>query len=74
MRLNELKTGEKAKVLSLSNLPKIKNKLNNLGLVEGVFVKVVRIAPFKGPIEIKLRDFCLAIRYLEAKKVEVAKI
>jgi len=74
MFLNELEIGEKAVVVKLENAEKIKNRLKNMGLVNGVKIRVVRKAPFNGPIEIKLRDFYLALRVDDAKYIKVNKL
>ena len=74
MFLNELEIGEKALVVKLENAEKIKNRLKNMGLVNGVKIRVVRKAPFNGPIEIKLRDFYLALRVDDAKYIKVNKL
>ena len=74
MFLNELEKGEKALVVKLENAEKIKNRLKNMGLVNGVKIRVVRKAPFNGPIEIKLRDFYLALRVDDAKYIKVNKL
>ena len=74
MFLNELEIGEKALVAKLENSEKIKNRLKNMGLVNGVKIRVVRKAPFNGPIEIKLRDFYLALRVDDAKYIKVNKL
>ena len=74
MFLNELEIGEKAVVAKLENSEKIKNRLKNMGLVNGVKIRVVRKASFNGPIEIKLRDFYLALRVDDAKYIKVNKL
>lgn len=73
MVLAELKKGETAKVISIDNDKKIKERLNNIGLTEGVKVSLVRKAPFGDPIEIKVRDFYLALRVTDAVKIQVKK-
>ncbi len=71
MTLYSLLDGQTAKIVSLNNHLKTKNKLLRLGVVEGVKVKAVRKAVFNGPIQIKVRDFCLAIRKQDADKIIV---
>ncbi len=71
MTLYSLLDGQTAKIVSLNNNQKTKNKLLRLGVVEGVKVKAVRKAVFNGPIQIKVRDFCLAIRKQDADKIIV---
>lgn len=71
MTLYSLLDGQTAKIVSLNNRLRTKDRLLRLGVVEGVKVKVVRKAIFNGPIQIKVRDFCLAIRKQDADKIIV---
>ncbi len=71
MTLYNLLDGQTAKIVSLNNNLKTKNRLLRLGVVEGVRIIVVRKAIFNGPIQIKVRDFCLAIRKQDADKIVV---
>ena len=71
MTLYSLLDGQTAKIVSLNNHLKTRNRLLRLGVIEGVKVKVIRKAIFNGPIQIKVRDFCLAIRKQDADKIIV---
>ena len=73
MLLSMLKVGEQAKVLQLNNSSQMIKRLNDMGITTGVNLKIVRCAPFYGPIELEVRGFNLAIRYLEAQKIIVEK-
>ncbi len=71
MLLSQLKIGEEKRVKKINCSKKLKIRLNNMGLNEGVKVKLVRLAPLGDPIEIKVRDFYMVIRKSEAKNIEV---
>jgi Fe2+ transport system protein FeoA len=71
MLLSQLKVGQKAKVLSLNNPQKIKKRLENIGLTVGTSIVFIRKAPFGDPLEIKVRDFYLALRKVDADKIQV---
>ena len=45
-----------------------------MGLTNGAIISVTRCAPLGDPIEIKVRDFYLAIRLNLAKQIEVIEI
>ena len=47
-------------------------RLGDLGLVPGEMVTVVRNAPLRDPIEIKVSGFLVSLRRCEASLVEVA--
>ena len=71
MFLSDLKMGEKAKVVMLENPKKTKRRLINLGLTCGTAITLIRKAPFGDPIEIRVRDFYLALRCSDADKIRV---
>lgn len=74
MLLSDLKRGERAKILKINVSRNIRDRLLKIGLTENVIVKVIRFAPLGDPMEIRLRDFSLAIRKSEAKGLIVEKI
>ena len=71
MTLYNLSDGKSAKILFLDNEIKMKNRLLRLGVTQGVSVMAIRKALFNGPIQIKVRDFCLALRKKDADKIIV---
>jgi Fe2+ transport system protein FeoA len=69
MLLYDLKVGQRGKISAIEVNRKTLKRLNDLGLCVGTQVSVVRFSPFLDPIEIKVRDFYLAIRKNVAKKI-----
>ncbi len=75
MKLDELKVGQKAKVLSLNVENKeIRRHLLDMGITRGVEVKIKKVAPMGDPIDIELRDYELCIRKADLNKIEVEAI
>ena len=74
MKLASLSPSDTAKVLKILCDKKTKNRLFKMGLTEGVTVTLVRRAPLGDPLELKVRDFYLAIRSSAAEKIEVEKL
>lgn len=74
MLLYNLKVGQCGKISAINVKEKTLKRLNDLGLCVGTQVSVVRFSPFFDPIEIKARDFYLAIRKSVAKKIVVEQI
>lgn len=72
MTLNELKTGETAKIVRLNGGGAVKRRMMDMGLTSGTKVTVRRIAPLGDPIELSVRGYELSIRKDEAANVEVA--
>ena len=73
---NELKIGEKAKVLELDVESKeIKRHLLDMGITRGVEFMIKKKAPMGDPIDISLRDYelCISKKELSGIVVEVIK-
>ncbi|SNZ07837.1 ferrous iron transport protein A [Persephonella hydrogeniphila] len=71
MKLSELEKGKKCKIKGLNFPPEMKRKLLELGLFPGQIIEVVQDAPFGGPVKIKVKDYCFALRKSEAENIEV---
>ena len=73
---DELKLGEKAKVIELDVSNKeIKRHLLDMGITRGVEISVKKKAPMGDPIDISLRDYelCISKKELSSILVEVIK-
>lgn len=69
--LATLKTGQIGHVTEMRVSPAEKERLQELGLVTGTPVELVRFAPLGDPVEIKLRGSHLTLRKHEAELVIV---
>lgn len=70
--LSNLKKGQKAKVLSLNIEDRsLRRKLLDMGITEGVQVKIKKIAPLGDPIDIELRGYELCIRKSDLSMIVV---
>jgi ferrous iron transport protein A len=72
--LDQLRTGERARVLAVEGGDAIGQRLLEMGLLEGEEVEVLGFAPLGDPMEISLRDYRLSLRRAEAARVEVKVI
>jgi ferrous iron transport protein A len=74
--LDTLRSGSACTVVKIDG-PKsrqnamLKQRLLEMGLTAGAAVRVVRRAPFNGPIEISIRSYRLSIRRADARLVFV---
>lgn len=73
MTLANLAVGTKAKVVGVAGTGPVTKRLMEMGIVPGVWVRVVKTAPFGDPIEIRLRGYNLAMRRTEAESIEVSQ-
>ncbi|RUM57688.1 MAG: ferrous iron transport protein A [Persephonella sp.] len=70
-KLIDLKEGSKCKIKDLTLNKNIKKKLLELGLFPGQEVVVLQKTPFGGPVRLKVKDYCLALRRKEADNILV---
>ncbi len=73
MKLTQLKIGKTGRVKAVNLIESKRARLIEMGLREGVKIRLLRKAPFSDPIEIKINSFCLAIRREDAKKIEIER-
>ena len=69
--LSSLTPGERAVVARIDIPPEQRGRLMEMVLLPGTPVELVRFAPLGDPVEIKLRNYHLSLRKLEADKIQV---
>ena len=72
MTLSQLPIGQDARVVSVNGTSRISRRLMEMGVIPGVDVQMIKMAPFGDPIEIRVRGYSLAMRRTEADSVEVS--
>ena len=72
--LSELKKGEKAVIENIEVVEKIfRQRLFEMGITQGVVVKIKKIAPLGDPVGIEIRGYELCVIKNELKKI-LAKV
>lgn len=71
--LAHLLPGERANVLSVLGDGAIARRLMEMGVVPGAPVRVIKAAPLGDPLEIRVRDYHLALRQNEALTIIVSQ-
>ncbi len=69
--LVEMRSGEEGEIVSAETGSRAVRRLEDMGLTPGARVKILRSAPFSGPVEIYVRDSCLVIGRGMASRVFV---
>ena len=70
-KLSELKPGERGVVHTVGGQGPLKRRLVDMGIVPGIAVNVLKVAPLGDPMEISIRGFNLAIRKEDAARIDV---
>lgn len=69
--LAELAPGERGKVTKVAGDAEAARRLMEMGLMRGITVEVMRVAPLGDPLEVRVRGFMLTLRKAEAEHIEV---
>ena len=73
MTLAELNTGDIAEVANCDTLIQGHARLQEMGVIPGCLIRMIKKTPLNGPIEIKVNEFYLSLRRDLANKVYVNK-
>ncbi len=73
MTLNELKVGERARVLSVDAEKALRHHFLDMGLTPGTVLTLVKVAPMGDPLELNVRGYELTLRIEDAKRITVEK-
>jgi Fe2+ transport system protein FeoA len=69
--LNDLHVGQKAKVIKVNGVGKVRRRLLDMGLTPGAKLYLRKKAPLGDPIEITIRNYELTLRKSEALFIEI---
>lgn len=72
--LSDLKIGESAIIEAIEIKGILKRRMIDMGMTKGSKVKVEKVAPMGDPIDIKVKDFHVAIRKSDARNIYVKEI
>lgn len=69
--LKDVAVGETAVVKRLHGEGATRRRMMDMGIVKGVAIKVVKVAPLGDPIEVSVRNYDLTFRSADAGMIEV---
>lgn len=71
MTLDQLSIDQHARVTSVDTTEPVMLRLMEMGLVPGAPVRIRKVAPFGGPMELQVRGYLLSIRRDQARRLGV---
>ena len=71
MTLNELKVGQRGRVVDIEGNDGIAIRLMEMGLTDGEEIVLLGFAPLGDPIEFEVRGYRLSLRTTEARRVQI---
>ena len=74
MTVNDLKSGQSGKIISVGGQGRIRRRLLDLGIHTGETIKVIKAAPLKDPLEISLNNGHISIRRTEAILINIEPV
>ncbi len=74
MKLSEIKNNETVVITKILGHGSFRKRIAEMGFVKGKQVKVIKNAPFNGPVEYKILNYNISLRRSEAERIEVMPI
>lgn len=71
LSLDDLPPGVPARVLAVDGAGAVARRLMEMGVIPGAPVRVIKAAPLGDPLEVRVRDYHLALRRAEAQTITV---
>ena len=71
LSLDRLPEGAAARVVSVVGTGAVSRRLIEMGVVPGAPVRLIKTAPLGDPIEVRVRNYHLALRRAEAQTITV---
>ncbi|MBQ6672084.1 MAG: 50S ribosome-binding GTPase, partial [Spirochaetales bacterium] len=74
MKLNELKPGKSAQILSVGGEGALRQHFLDMGMIPGAFVTMVKHAPMGDPVELRIHGYELTLRLADAGRIEIIQV
>lgn len=73
LRLSSAPAGVRGVVERVALRGALGDRLAELGFTTGASIRVLRRAPFGGPLQVQIREFVLSLRFQDAACIQVAR-
>lgn len=74
MTLKELKVGESAYITAIKGKGALRQHLLDMGLIPGVQVSLIKLAPLGDPMEIRIHCYELSLRLADAANIHIDRV
>ena len=72
--MNEIPVGSSARIITYTQNDSFTERLREFGLIPGTIIRLLRKAPFNGPVEIQYRSSRLVLRPDEVAHMRLERI
>ncbi len=69
----DFKPGDITTIVGFTGEMELQSRLVEMGFVPGIHLRIVKYAPWKGLVELKIRNYHVSIRMSDAKNIKVKK-
>ena len=67
--LSSLSKGEIAVIQTFNADLKLQSRLVEMGILPGITIRIIKKAPFNGPIQLKISNYEVSLRFRDAEKI-----
>ena len=71
--ITDFKPGDIVTIIGFTGEMELQSRLVEMGFVPGIHIRIVKHAPWKGLIELKIRNYHVSIRMSDAKNIKAKK-
>jgi ferrous iron transport protein B len=71
LKLSDIKNNETVVITKILGHGSFRKRIAEMGFIKGKQVKVIKTAPFNGPVEYKILNYNISLRRSEADRIEV---
>ncbi|NHZ85437.1 MAG: ferrous iron transport protein A [Planctomycetia bacterium] len=71
--ISDFKPGDIVTIIGFTGEMELQSRLVEMGFIPGIHLRIVKYAPWKGLVELKIRNYLVSIRMRDAKNIKVKK-
>lgn len=71
--ITDFNPGDIATIVGFTGEMELQSRLVEMGFVPGIHIRIVKYAPWKGLVELKIRNYYVSIRMSDAKNIKAKK-
>lgn len=71
LTISKLSVKDTAQIVGFLGSVELHSRLVEMGFVPGVLIRLVKKSAFGGPVQLKVRDYYVSLRYADAEKIIV---
>lgn len=71
MRLSEMREGQSARIIGIEGEPRLRRRIQEMGLTRGSEIYIEKYAPLKDPLELIVKGYHVSLRVRDAAEIQV---